>query len=224
MPKFVKQVHDLITLAIDKGITNYIPSEQIDNVIDQGQMVLFRTLVKEYLKTKDPVSRNYLLPFEKKASIVVTTGIGPMPTDCEQELEFWATVSGIDYPVFIKETGVFKKSILRYKFREEDPIAASPGRNIFARIYYDSARKIEVYPSTTPLSIIYLIRPVKPVFATTLVDDYPIYDDASSTDVAWSHLVQDILLENTLNILGLSLRDGQVQRTGQKEQPKVATV
>lgn len=41
-----------------------------------------------------------------------------------------------------------------------------------------------------------------------------IYDDVNSTDVEWSPLVHDILVERSLLMLGLAIRDGQVQRVG----------
>jgi len=46
------------------------------------------------------------------------------------------------------------------------------------------------------------------------------YDDSSSTDVLWGATVHHILVENTLAILGLNIRDMQVQRAGQKAEPK----
>jgi len=45
------------------------------------------------------------------------------------------------------------------------------------------------------------------------------YDDANSTDVEWSHLMHDILVERSLGLLGLNMRDGQVQRAGQHPEP-----
>jgi hypothetical protein len=46
------------------------------------------------------------------------------------------------------------------------------------------------------------------------------YNDANSTDVEWSGIMHDILVERSLGILGLSMRDGQVQRAGQQMEPK----
>ena len=35
MPKLIKQIHDLFNIAIDKGVTEYIPNSKVDDIIDQ---------------------------------------------------------------------------------------------------------------------------------------------------------------------------------------------
>jgi len=51
-----------------------------------------------------------------------------------------------------------------------------------------------------------------------------VYSDDGSTDVLWSNTLHDVLVENTLAILGLNIRDGQVQRAGQKAEPKESSL
>jgi len=97
--------------------------------------------------------------------------------------------------------------------------------NLFGSIYYDSARKIEVSSQVTPLRLSYLKRPTKPSYATTgPVNGQYIYSDSESTDVGWSASLHDILVQKSLGVLGLSMRDGQVQRAGQEAQPKENTL
>ncbi len=216
MAKLVKQIHDLIGLAIDKGYTQYISDADIDNAIDQGQMVLFRQLVKEFPRNKRV--RNDLLPFEVKASIVITAKVGAIPSDFEHEIDAWVTVSSVDYPVKFVESGFFKRRIL-------DVVDPPSTTNIFACIYNDGGRKVEVAPQATPLILTYFKRPTKPVYGTTgPTNGQFIYSDGASTDVDWKDSVHDLIVQNTLAILGLNLRDGQVQRAGQAEMPKSATL
>lgn len=216
MPKLVKQIHDLINLAIDKGYTQYVSDSQIDDVIDQAQMVLFRQLLQTF--PRDKRVRNDLLPFEVKANVTIASKIGPIPSDFEHEIEAWYTASSVDYPITLVESGFYRRRI-------RDVVDPPSTTNLFATIYYDSGRKIEVSNQVTPITLMYFKRPTKPVYATTgPTNGQYLYDDASSTDVLWSATMHDILVEKCLGLLGLNMRDMQVQRAGQAAQPKEATL
>lgn len=209
--KLIKQITDLISLAVDKGLTNYHSYEQIMDVVDQAQMGLFRPLIKEFAKTK--IIRNELLPFQKRAPIVITSKVGPLPDDFEHEIDAWVTIDSVDYPCRLFEAGMFRN-------RLRDPIDIPSTTNLIANIYFDTTKKIEVSNQINPLVFNYFKRPVKPVYATTIDTGQLIYDDAGSTDVEWSPLLHDILVERSLAPLGLNIRDGQVQRAGQPMEPK----
>ncbi len=278
MAKLIRQIHDLITLATNKGIIDYYSTTQVDDAVDQGQMLLFRKLLAKF--PKDKRVRNLLLPFEIKANVTITSKIGSLPSDFEHEIEAWYTASSIDYPVTLVESGFFKRRI-------RDVVDPPSATNVFASIYYDTSKKIEVSPQVTPITLLYFMRPTKPVYAAVLTHTFTVtsanattgatytnngqtfkvvttisggvtlvctstgspassgtltkvtgtgdatitfssvssttqyvYSDDDSTDVLWSPTVHDILVENTLGILGLNIRDGQVQRAGQKAEPK----
>jgi len=215
MPKLIKQVHDLVNLAIDKGVTDYIPNSDIDDAIDQGQMGLFRELLREHPKTKR--SRNYLLPFEEKESITITTLVGSIGATFEHEIEGWVTVNSVNYPIKFIESGFYRRRVL-------DKVDPPSTTNLFATIYNDSGIKIEVSNQVSPIILRYFKRPVKPVYATIEVDSQIVYDDATSTDVEWSDLVHDIIMERTFKILGLNLREFQVMQAGQEMMPKEASL
>lgn len=61
-------------------------------------------------------------------------------------------------------------------------------------------------------------------FASVTASTQYIYSDADSVDVEWTSLVHDILVERSLLMLGLSMRDGQLQRVGQQPAPLETTV
>lgn len=216
MAKLIKQIHDLIGLAIDKGYTQYVTDSQIDDVIDQAQMVLFRQLLKQFPQNKRV--RNDLLPFEVRASVTITAKVGSLPSDFEHEIEAWYTASSVDYSITLVESGFYRRRI-------RDVVDPPSSTNLFGSIYYDSARKIEISSQLTPIVLLYFKRPTKPVYATTgPTNGQYLYSDGSSTDVDWAPSVHDILVEKTLGILGLSMRDGQVQRAGQPTESKEATL
>lgn len=215
MAKLIKQIYDLVQLATDKGITTYHSNEQIMDCVHQGQMELWRQLVKMY--PKDKRVRNDLLPFEVLAPITMTAGIGDIPADFEQEIEAYVTVSSITYPVLFKEAGMFRRRLI-------DPIDPPSTTNAFARIYNNGGRKIQVAPHITPVQLSYWKKPTKPIFGTTLTSGQYVYDDGTSTDVLWSDTMHDIIVRNALALLGLNMRDGQVQAAGRPTEPKEATL
>ena len=213
--KLILQIHNLIGLAIDKGVTEYIPNSKIDDAIDQGQMGFFRELLKKHPRTKR--ERNYLLPFEMTQSITITSSVGSLASDFEHEIEAYVTVSSVKYPVKFIERGFFRRRLL-------DKVDPPSTTNLFAVIYNDSGLKIEVSNDITPVVLSYFRRPVKPEYATSEVDDQLQYDDDLSTDVEWSHLVHDILMERTFQILGLNMREMQVVQAGMNVPPKSLTI
>lgn len=215
MAKLIKQIYDLVSLATDKGITGYHSDSQIMDVVDQAQMGLFRILIREFAKTKQ--IRNELLPFQKRANVTITSRIGSLPVDFEHEIDCWATVQSVDQPIRIIESGMFRS-------RMNDPIDAPSATNLFANIYFDSVKKIELCFQVTPLVLNYFKRPIKPVYATTISGGQLIYDDTNTVDVEFGPLLHDVLVKDSLLLLGLNMRDGQVQRVGQSPIPKESTI
>lgn len=215
MPKLILQIHDLIGLAIDKGVTEYVPPSKIDDAIDQGQMSFFRELLQKVPRTKR--ERNYLLPFEAQDSVTITSSVGSLPAAFEHEIEAYVTVSSVKYPVKFIERGFFRRRCL-------DKVDPPSTTNLFAVIYKDSTLKIEVSNDITPLVLSYYRRPVKPEYAQSESDGFLQYDDAASTDVEWSDLVHDILMERTFQILGLNMREMQIVQAGSNVMPKSASV
>lgn len=211
MAKLLKQIGDLIDLATDKGITNYHSFAQKENAIDQGQMLLFRELLKEFPKTSR--TRNWLLPFEKVGSITIASKVGSLPADFEQDIEYYVTVSSVKYPVFIKESGFFRRRVL-------DPVDPPSTTNLMGLIYNDGGLKMEISNDITPIVISYWARPVKPIFAYDTVDGKLVYNDTNSTDVLWSDLLLDVLVEKTFKILGINLKDYPLIQAGQEPAPK----
>lgn len=210
--KLVKTIYDLITLATDKGLTAYWADTDIMNGVHKAQMGFYRELISEFSKTKKV--RNELLPFQKKASITISAKIGSLPADYQHERDCWVTYGGKDWPVAILEDGAFKN-------RLNDTVVnpTTDFTNLIANISFDSGNKIELSAQITPLVFRYFIPPIKPVYATTISSGTPIYNDSGSTDVQWEDVCHDVIVDRSLLIFGLSIRDGQVQRAGQQVLP-----
>lgn len=219
MATLIQKIHDLVNLATDKGFTNYHSPSQIDGVVDSVQMTLFRQL-NERVK-KDKSAARYLLPFEVKTSITMTNNVGTVPSNFEQEIEAWSgNATGTTKPIIIKEETQFRKR----RRTTDDPIDTMADRVNTAIIYYDSGKKIEVEQQVTPVNLRYYRRPVEPVYGTTLANGQLIYFESATTDVEFSALLHDKIVEDSLAILGISLREVLVYQAGRKEEPKAASL
>jgi hypothetical protein len=212
MAKLIKQIHDLVDIAIDKGYTNYLSRPQIDATIYAGLVELFRTMLTEHPKTLR--SRNYLLPFQKTASIALTAGIGPVPSDFEHEIEFFLDDADKTH-IPIVERGFWTD-------RRRDPINPPSATSPVGTIYLDTIKKIEIAPTTlTSIKVLYFKTPVMPSYKTTInVDDQEVYDDTTSIDIEFSPLLHDIVMEKALSTIGLALQRGEVVRQSQMSIPK----
>lgn len=210
MAFFIKQIHDLIDLAIDNGISNYWTRAQIDDAIDQAQMGLFREILKEYPKTK--YVRNEIRPFQTATNVAISGSSGPLPSDFEHEIEANNTTGSVKYPVKFVEPGMFRRRVL-------DPVDPPSEKNVFAHIYSTSGPMMEVSPQVSPVQLTYFKRPPKPVYGTTASAGQYVYQESTSSDLRWSQTMYDILLERTLKILGLGMKDGVLIRASQPTTP-----
>lgn len=215
MAKIIKEIHDLINLAFDKGYTDYIPSGDRDNAIDQGQILLQRNLFKEFVLNKRV--RNDLLPFEMLATIGLPAGV--IPADFEQEIEGWSVSDGKEYPLTILESGF-------YRTRKLDVVSPPSLEVPIATINFQGAKTLDVVPTDiTSVQLRYWRLPVKPQYVETPNGiGQMVYDDGASVDVEWSRGMIDILMENTFTVLGLNLKEFMLSQAGRPPQPKLATL
>jgi hypothetical protein len=215
MALLIKQIHDLIDVAIDNGISNYWTRTQIDNAVDNGQMMIYREILKEFAKTK--IIRNELLPFQSATNVTVTGSIGSLPSDFEHEVEAYRASGSTKYPVKFIDQGFFRRRCL-------DPVDPPSTSNLFAMIYYNGGFKVEMSNQVTPLVLTYFKRPTKPVYGTTAASGQYLYTETGSTDLDWSETMFDVLVEKSLPFLGLGMKDGMIVRATQPVVPKEATI
>lgn len=212
MAKLIKSIHDLVDIAIDKNLTNYRSRSEIDTCVYAGLVEVFRDIVKEYAKTLQ--IRNYMVPFQKVASITLTAGIGDLPSDLEHEIEFYLNVTGKTHIDMI-ERGFWSA-------RREDPVDPPSTSRPIGTVYKDTTRKLEIAPITgiATAKVLYFATPTKPTYATTISSGQDVYDDTASVDVQASVLLHDIIVDKSLAILGLGLSRGELVRKADTSQQK----
>src|SRR5436190_20934046 len=170
MATLVKQIHDLVDIAIDKGVTGYLSRTQIDTQIHAVQMDMFRLLLKEYPLTER--SRNYLSPFEVPVVVALTAGSGDKPAGFQHEIV--VTLNDADNSeVEIVEEG-------QWAFRLKDPIDPP---SITRPVCIIRKATIDARPIViSQIRLVYFRKPVKPVYGTQETNGQLLYDEASTTD------------------------------------------
>lgn len=215
MAKTIKQIHDLVDIAFDKGLTNYWSRPQIDAAIYKGIMELFRVLSKEYPKTI--LSRSYMLALQRSGTVALTAGIGNLPDGFSHEVEFFVN-DATKRHIPIIERGFWDA-------RRRDPIDVPTVSAPIGTIYTDSAgiKKLELYPLTAANpGILYFKNPTMPEYATDIVLGQEVYDDTTSVDIEFPSTLHDIIAEKSLSFLGLGLQNGQAVRLSEASQIKDA--
>jgi hypothetical protein len=199
----VKQIHDLIDLAIDKGVTGYLSRQQIDVQIHAVQMDVFRKLLSEYPLTER--SRNYLSPFEMEATPDVNSGVATKPLDFQHEIA--VTLDDEDNT----EVSIIEEP--QWAFRVKDPV--DPPTELHPICCFRkgviAVRPVEV----AKIRIVYFRTPAKPVYGTLPINGRFIYDEASTTDVEFSELLHNRISEKTLMGFGINLRELGISQASQ---------
>lgn len=216
MAFFIKQIHDMVDLAIDQGISNYWTRTQISDAVDQAQMSLFRPILKEFAKTK--IIRNELLPFQVISGVSLASKTGTLPTNFEHEVEAYYETGSVKYPVKFIDQGMYRR-------RLRDPIdTPTAPDNLFANIHFNSGFKLEVSNDVSGVVLTYFKRPAKPVYAVgTAVSGQYSYQETGSTDLEWSETFFDLIVQKTLPFLGLGMKDNMIVRAEQIQPGKEAS-
>lgn len=202
MAKLIKQIHDLVDIATDKGLTNYWSRDQVDAAVYSAVCSIYREHLPDFPKTDR--SRNYLMPFLKDENITLTAGVGSIPAGFEKEVVFHLNDTD-KTPVVIVESAQWNE-------RKRDPVEPPSATNPIGHMYKlttTGSVKIEVAPtSITTIRTVYMETPTMPNYVTTINgDNQEVYDDTNSVDVQHSELLHDIIVERALRLLGVAVKD-----------------
>jgi len=70
---------------------------------------------------------------------------------------------------------------------------------------------IQFYPTTlTSVDFTYIRKPVTPIFGYTLVDDVPVYNAATSTELEWDEILHVDIARMILSKVGINLKDAEI--------------
>lgn len=208
MPKFIKTIVDRINLANRKGLTAYYSPDQIVDEVHAESMNLWLKLIREYEQTQ--LLSVFMDVFKAKEPVTLTSGAGTLVTSLGQYK------IGVLLPTTDKV--VEQIDIAHWGYRNSHSIRVPTADYPICRV--DQA-DIIVRPVSIPsVSVHFLKKPTKPVYAYTAVDDDYIYDDATSSDFEWGIEAHDMIMNRVLANLGISERAGDMVNYSNVEQTK----
>ena len=205
MAKGIKTIHDRINRAIRKGQTGYFSPTDIDEEINAEILNMWRKYVVQF--EKERIINIYLNPFIK------TEDVTPNPSDGSVTLP-----NAYSYPVSIrvKATGkeIDELDQARWDIRINHPIEIP---NSDYPICKFESKKVFVRPiNIGEITISYIKKPAKAVFAYSIVNDRPAYQDGPSVDVEFDEILHDDIVNRVLRNLGVPMREELLIREGQQ--------
>lgn len=208
MPKFIKTIIDRVNFATKKGLTGYVPPSKVVEEVHAESMNLWKKYVDEFERTTK--LNLYLSPFEKVENI--TGDLGAIAAE-----GFKVTENAYRYPVSVTTVGGIEVPVLtlaeygyRFKHPTKGPDAGHPICKFVGKTIY-MAPKMD-------LNVVYLSKPIKPVYAVTPVSgDQYAYDDNNSVDIEWDEILHDDIMNRTLANLGINMREGDLVNFSQTE-------
>lgn len=208
MAKFIKSIVERINFLNRKGLCPYYSPDQLGGEVHAASMNLWKKYVAEFEKTQ--LISVYLDPFRDTEVVSLSGGIGTLVTSMGR-YRTAVMVPNTRLRITLVDIG-------HWSNRANDTVRVPDADNPICKIEKD---EIEVLPATfTSARVHFLNKPVRPVYAYTIVDDDYIYDDASSVDIEWDETIHDEITGRVFAKLGLSQREVNLIQYSNTEQQK----
>jgi hypothetical protein len=224
----LKVIHDTIRYYVNKDQQAYISPQEIDNVLDKAQLVLFNqyhTNPKLPAKVQAAVYGDSqriddaLSIFKDKYTFTTgdtPSGIVTLPANYLHLLSLYTTqysnqlgrnvYSAVQ--VLNEEELIERLNSQVIPVSAEDPIAIMNKQN-----------KIQLFPEVaTNGGVYYLRRPVAPVFVYTQSGRTITYNQAGSTQLEWRDMDVNNVIAIALSYYGLNMSSGEVMQFAQAKQ------
>jgi hypothetical protein len=208
----IAEIYKFIEYVASKNQKGRITPEQFNEVVNRAQMSLFMERIgnpQEYQPGR-PVPRvayaltqrirNDLAPFLSNPTLVTIPADGKLelPEDCKYVValrtESDDTIVDVDHD----------KIGYRLKSEIVAPTLAYP-----IAVHYKGY--IQLYPKNIANATLeYLRYPVKALYAFTVENGRPVYDEASSVQLEWDEICVNDIISRALIYIGINLQDGQL--------------
>lgn len=205
MAKLIKTIHDRVNRAIRKGQTGYFSPTDIDEEVYTEMLNIWRKHVREFQVSR--IVGVILNPFIQPESVTPNsvTGIA-------------ALTNAYHYPIAISvvSSGKTVREVDHARWHQmvnhsiEFPTADYP----ICR--FENKTIVAAPASIGQLQILHIRKPVKPVYAYTIVSDRYVYDDVNSVDVEFDQMMHDDIMMRVLENLGVPMREEFTVRVAQQ--------
>lgn len=200
----IDKTRDLILMLADKHQTAVPTPEELDALLHQAQLFVFREYFKVYEETQ--VIHTALNPFRMSSGFTTTNNEYHFPADLEYVTGIVAHISS--------PNSANRRAVKVYKEDELGDALASSVRpvSIDWPIAVITGGKLRFYPDGTHAGSIFWLRtPIEPKFNYTQSGRQVMYNQVGSVDLEWADAyVADVVLK-TLELLGISLNSREIQ-------------
>lgn len=217
----LQEAYEHLNFWINKKIGAWYAPEELDGVVDRGQLSLYSDIQPQYA-TSERI-KDALAPFRTLWRFTPTdtiSGVIPIPINLnclnilDGRIEY--TISG---RTFYQSLEFPNEDELSNRLNSQiDPVTiTSPIGEIIGRSMVVQNNQqfsqfyIRIYPTAGYTGEVrFLRRPVKPQFVyTTISDRVVVYNDAASTQLEWPENWQNAVLLKGLETLGINLSDAE---------------
>lgn len=213
----LEDAYKFLNIWINKTFGYYYSPEELDSMVDRGQMKLYSTLQPEYAtsqRVKDALS-----PFRDSYSFGYPNSLNGLVTvpsnrnylnllDCS--INFTISARSITKYVPIPLPNEDERAE-RLNSQVDPVTATSPIGEMVG------PGSIQLYPQVQYIGkVTFLRRPVKPYFAYTLISGRVItYDAANSVQLEWAENWQNEVLIRALDSVGISVSAADIMQWAQ---------
>lgn len=205
----ISEDFDFLNFWINKFTGSWYTISELTELVDRGQMSLFSDLQPKYAtsqRIKDALSPfKVSLPFTSLVSGTITIPNDDYVSLLDIQIYFQISNRTVYYPLDLvnEDTRAEKLNSQLDPVTITSPIAEQIARKTF-RLYPASQYNGD---------LTYLRRPIKPVFAYTVISGRVIvYDDANSTSLEWNENWHNAVLIKALSSIGINLSDSDVSQ------------
>ena len=211
----IKEVVDFLNFFVNKSTGAFLTIQECVDVLDRGSLSLFEDLKKRYATSQD--IKDALAPFKSTYDFTPTTTVSGyivVPSNSNYLSLLDVQISyAISNRTFYAGVAMVNEDERANRLNSQiDPVTVtSPIGEIIAPRY------IRLYPTSGYTgTVTYFRRPVKPVYAYTVISGRVIvYDSANSTQLEWSEEWINAVVAKSLTIIGVNLSDEQLSQYAQ---------
>jgi hypothetical protein len=198
----IQHIFDTITLILNKNRKGFVKTSQKNIAVRAAMFGFFLQEVEIYRKTG--VINASVKPMVKTTNIILTSGLGNLPSNFSQEISF--------------ETSCGKEGTLltpeEYMDRKNSSILAPDQENPIAKI---ENKKIYIQPDEfIAIDLVHFREPAEFVYATTLAGDgrSETFNPAGSTDIEFGYEESEEIIKRALVYLGVAFQNNEAFQLG----------
>jgi len=218
----ISEAFDFLNFWINKNTGAWYTISELTEIVDRGQMSLYEDLQPKYATSQR--IKDALSVFKEKENFTTQVSGNVIISDSRYlnllDIQIYFQISNrtVYYPLEILNEDVRADRLNS----QLDPVTVtSPIAEQVA------AKTFRLYPASQYNgNITFLRRPIKPVFAYTIISGRVIvYDNANSTQLEWNETWHNAILIKALSSIGINLTDGEVSQYAElKSQSNYQTV